>query len=51
MIQDFGFYMPTEVVFGKGVVDRAGEVAVRYGKRALIVTGKHSARASGALAR
>ncbi len=51
MVRDFGFYMPTEVLFGKGVVDRVGEVVVRYGKRALIVTGKHSARASGALAR
>ncbi len=51
MVRDFGFYMPTEVIFGEGVVDRAGKVAVGLGKRALVVTGKHSARASGALAR
>jgi len=43
------FYRPVEVFFGKGAVDKTGEVARRYGFKALIVTGKSSARESGAL--
>lgn len=51
MVRNFGFYMPTEVVFGEGVVDQVGEIATRWGKRALVVTGRRSARESGALER
>ncbi|MFH1009224.1 MAG: iron-containing alcohol dehydrogenase family protein [Candidatus Latescibacterota bacterium] len=51
MARNFGFHMPTEVVFGEGVVDRTGEHAARLGKCALIVTGRRSARESGALGR
>ncbi|RLJ71052.1 alcohol dehydrogenase/1,3-propanediol dehydrogenase [Hydrogenivirga caldilitoris] len=43
------FYRPVEVFFGKGAVNRVGEIARRYGFKALIVTGKKSARESGAL--
>ena len=43
------FYRPVEVFFGKGAVEKTGEVARRYGFKALIVTGKESAKKSGAL--
>jgi len=45
------FYRPVEVFFGKGAIDKAGEVARRYGFKALIVTGRESAKRSGALER
>ena len=46
---EFGFHFPTAIRFGRGVV-RSNSAALRLGKRAFIVTGKHSGRASGALA-
>ncbi len=45
------FYRPVEVFFGKGAIEKAGEVARRYGFKALIVTGKESAKKSGSLDR
>ena len=40
---NFGYYIPTEVVFGCGRVAELGKLAVRFGSRALLVTGpKHS---------
>ncbi len=43
------FYRPVEVFFGKGAVEKTGEVARRFGFKAMIVTGKESAKKSGAL--
>ncbi len=45
------FYRPVEVFFGKGAVDKVGEVARRFGFKAFIVTGKKSTKESGALER
>lgn len=42
------FYMPVRCVFGEGCVKRGGEIFAEYGKRCLVVTGKHGARLSGA---
>lgn len=47
----FRMHVPTEVLFGAGVVDRLGEAAGRYGRRPLLVTGKHAARETGLLDR
>lgn len=44
----FNYFMPTRVVYGQGVVRDAG-AALALGKKALIVTGRSSARLSGAL--
>ncbi|MGN0290551.1 MAG: iron-containing alcohol dehydrogenase, partial [Lachnospiraceae bacterium] len=44
---DFSYYLPVNIVFGCGKVDNTGELAKPYGKKALIVTGKSSAKKSG----
>jgi alcohol dehydrogenase class IV len=38
MIKTFTYFQPTEIRFGRGRLDDAGEVAARYGKRCLIVS-------------
>jgi 1,3-propanediol dehydrogenase/alcohol dehydrogenase len=43
------FFMPTEIHFGPGIISRAGQQAIRFGHRALLVTGQNSSRESGAL--
>ncbi len=44
---NFEFHNPTDVIFGPGSVARLGEVAAKYGKKALIVTGGGSVKRSG----
>lgn len=43
---EFNYYLPVNIVFGSGKVNKAGELAKPYGKKALIVTGKSSANVS-----
>ena len=45
----FVFYAPTKVVFGEGAVEVVGDEVSKLGKKALIVTGRRSARESGLL--
>lgn len=47
----FRFFMPTELYFGPGQVQRVGEVARKFGTRALFVTGRRAMRESGILDR
>ena len=35
---EFNYYLPVNIVFGSGKVNKAGELAKPYGKKALIVT-------------
>ena len=42
-MDNFRFFTPTEVVFGKGVENQTGALAAKHGTRALIVYGKGSA--------
>lgn len=42
-------FIPTEVIFEKNAVLNNSGVFKRYGKKALIVTGKHSSRINGSL--
>ena len=44
---NFESYNPTRLIFGAGVLERLGEVAGAYGKKALIVTGGGSVKLSG----
>lgn len=44
---NFNYYLPVNIVFGCGKVKEAGKIAKPYGKKALIVTGKSSAKKSG----
>ncbi|MDD3693425.1 MAG: iron-containing alcohol dehydrogenase [Oscillospiraceae bacterium] len=46
---DFTFHMPVRVISGKGCVRQNGQLLRSLGKSCLIMTGKNSARQSGAL--
>jgi len=46
---EFGFYIPTKIHFGQGKVEEIGKITGAYGKRALVVTGKSSAKKFGFL--
>jgi len=48
-METFTYFMPTKVFFGRDCVSRQGQVIATAGKRALVVTGKNSARKCGAL--
>lgn len=50
-MNDFTFYTPTKVVFGRKAEEKTGETAAMYGKRALLVYGKGSVLKSGLLDR
>ena len=50
-MENFKFYAPTEVIFGKDVENQTGETAAKYGKKALLVYGKGSVVKSGLLGR
>ena len=50
-MDDFKFFAPTEVIFGKGAESKTGDCAAKYGSRALIVYGKGSVIKSGLLDR
>lgn len=47
----FNYNLPASLMFGRGRAAEVGEVAARYGKRALVVTGGNSAKKSGLLNR
>lgn len=44
---NFSFFLPVNVVFGCGKLKEVGNLTKPYGKKALIVTGKSSAKKSG----
>ncbi len=48
-MNDYRFFMPTEVFFGPGTLDQVGQEAARFGRRAFLVTGRQSSKKSGAL--
>lgn len=43
----FNYFLPVNIVFGSGKVRKTGELTKPYGKKALIVTGRSSAKKSG----
>ena len=44
---NFNYYLPVNVIFGCGKSAQAGEITKPYGTKALIVTGRSSAKKSG----
>ena len=46
---EFNFYMPVRVITGKDCVVQNAALLCAFGKKCLIITGKHGARLSGAL--
>ncbi len=48
---DFNYYLPVNLIFGRGKANELGNVTSLYGKKALIVTGKNSTKATGLLDR
>ena len=50
-MDNFRYYTPTEVQFGRGIESKTGETAVKYGRKALLVYGKNSVVKSGLLSR
>lgn len=50
-MDSFRYLVPTDVHFGAGILRNFGEIAGKVGRKALVVTGRRSARASGALDR
>ncbi|MDN5362120.1 MAG: hypothetical protein PWP70_1167 [Moorella sp. (in: firmicutes)] len=46
----FSFYLPTRIFFGEGVLNKHGALLKDMGRRALVITGRHSAVTSGAMA-
>ncbi len=45
------FWLPTEIITGRGSLAQVGRVAARFGQRAMIVCGARSAKSSGVLSR
>lgn len=49
-MQEFNFFLPTKVYFGKGTLEKVGrEVAKLGGRKVMVVTGRTSARKTGIL--
>lgn len=48
-MQNFIFENPTKIIFGQGQIKKIGPEALRFGKKALLVSGMGSARKSGVL--
>ena len=46
---EFSFGIPTKIYFGKDCIAKNAGVLAAVGSKAMIVTGKHSTKASGAL--
>ena len=44
---NFNYFLPVNIVFGCGRVSETGQLTKPYGTRALIVTGRSSAKKSG----
>ena len=49
-MKDFNYFMPTKVYFGKDCVLKNAEVFKQFGKKAIILTGRSSAKNNGSQA-
>ncbi|MBP1934134.1 iron-containing alcohol dehydrogenase [Ammoniphilus resinae] len=46
---NFTLNIPTKIIFGKGEVNRTGEIVKEYAKKVLVVTGRSSTKKTGSL--
>lgn len=46
---EFNYNLPVNLVFGRGRINEIGKEVLKYGKKALIVTGRNSTKKSGLL--
>ena len=51
MMTTFSHYLPVNLIFGAGKTEVLGEEAAKYGRKAMIVTGRGSTKRSGLLDR
>lgn len=51
MLKEFNHYLPVNLIFGSGKVELLGKEVLKYGKNAMIVTGKNSTKKTGLLDR
>lgn len=49
MIKDFEYFMPAKLHFGPGKINSIGDIASKYGSKAIIVTGQSSSKTNGSL--
>ncbi len=45
----FNYYMPTEIYFGRGSIEKNKNAMIKLGSKALIITGKSSSKKNGSL--
>ncbi len=50
-MENFSYHNPTKIIFGKNEVDRIGSEAALYGKKAIVLIGRGSAKKTGLYAR
>ncbi len=48
---NFTYFLPANIVFGKNRINELGSLSKKYGKKALVVTGKNSTKKTGLLDR
>ena len=46
---EFNYYLPVNLIFGRGKVEVLGKETKKYGKKAMIVTGRNSTKKTGLL--
>ncbi len=48
-MNNFGYFMPTKIFYGKNVIKEKGSLFTQFGKKAFIVTGRSSSKKNGSL--
>lgn len=48
-MKDFRYYMPTEVFYGRDIINQKADLFFYYGKKAFIITGRNSSKRNGSL--
>jgi alcohol dehydrogenase YqhD (iron-dependent ADH family) len=49
LVINFTLHTPTRIIFGKGEVNRTGEIVKEYAEKVLLVTGRSSTKKTGSL--